>query len=127
LELQNKYNIDSNRIYGTGQSMGANILLYLLAHNQNLFTSSLIIDGHWVKDDLLGLINSSFTYLVTGGDDNSFKYQKEVKNYFNLFNITYGVITNLNAQEKVVILNKKLNKIYLSNYKYNFISYDNLK
>ena len=126
LELQNKYNIDSNRIYGTGQSIGANILLYLLAHNQNLFTSSLIIDGHWIKEDLLGLINSSFTYLVTGGDDNSFKYQKEVKNYFNLFNITYGVITNLNAQEKVVILNKKLNKIYLSNYKYNFISYDNL-
>ena len=127
LELQNKYNIDSNRIYGTGQSMGANIILYLLAHNQNLFTSSLIIDGHWIKEDLLGLINSSFTYLVTGGDDNSFKYQKEVKNYFNIFNITYGVITNLNAQEKVVILNKKLNKIYLSNYKYNFISYDNLK
>ncbi len=125
-EVQNKYNIDSNRIYGTGQSMGANIILYLLSHNQNLFTSSLIIDGHWIKEDLLSLINSSFTYLVTGGDGKSFKYQKEFKNYFNLSNITYGVITNLNAQEKVALLNKKLNMMYLNNYRHNFISYDNL-
>jgi len=106
--------------------MGANIILYLLSHNQNLFTSSLIIDGHWIKEDLLSLINSSFTYLVTGGDGKSFKYQKEFKNYFILSNISYGVITNLNAQEKVALLNKKLNMMYLNNYRHNFISYDNL-
>ena len=41
-----KYNVDQNRIYGTGQSMGGMITLYLLANYQNLSAAGLIVDIH---------------------------------------------------------------------------------
>jgi len=46
-----------------------------------------IIGGNKIKEELLGLINSSFAYLVKGEIDKSFKCQNEIKNYFNLSNI----------------------------------------
>ena len=123
LEILKKYNIDSNKVYGTGQSMGAMTILYLLANNQNLFTAGLIVDGQWKKDELLGLVNASFTYFAAGGDEKSFNGQSEIKEYFDYKNISYGCLTEINAREKVEILNDITKNLYDLGYKYNFISY----
>ena len=122
-KLQNEYNIDPNLIYGTGQSMGAMTNLYLLANYPNLLTAGLIVDGQWIKEELLGLVNSTFTYFAAGGDMKAFNGQNETKNYLDSLNISYGCLTDLNAKEKVEILNNASKEMYASGKQYNFITY----
>lgn len=121
--LEIEYNIDSNRIYGTGQSMGAMTTLYLLANNPDLFAAGLIADGHWMLDELYGLVNATFTFFAAAGDPNPYNCQIEVKQYFDSQNIKYGVLDDLDAQEKVETLNNAAQKMYDLGYKQNFISY----
>ena len=47
-DIQGKYNIDKNKIYGTGQSMGAMVTLYLLSNHPDLYAAGLIVDGFWI-------------------------------------------------------------------------------
>ena len=68
-QIKTEYNIDPNRIYGTGQSMGAMTTLYLLANNPDLFAAGLIVDGQWKIDELEGWTNATFTYFAAVGDD----------------------------------------------------------
>ena len=121
-ELEEKYNIDSNRIYGTGQSMGAMTTLFLLANN-DIFAAGLIADGHWLIEELYGLSNATFTFCAAEGDPNPFNSQNEVKEYFDVSNIKYGTLDLINAQDKVEILNEAAQKMYDLGYKRNFISY----
>ena len=122
--IKGKYeNIDSKRIYGTGQSMGAMTILYILANYPNLFTAGLVVSGQWKKEELFGLINSTFTYIVSIGDEKSFEGQKEIKKYINNNNIKYGSINNVNARENINILEAYVRTMYSLGYKHNFISY----
>ena len=59
--------------------MGAIITLYLLA-NKNIFVAGLIANGHWLIDELKGLIDATFTFCAEEGDPNPFISQNEVKN-----------------------------------------------
>lgn len=125
-EIQEKYkNIDKKRIYGTGQSMGAMVTLYFLTNNPELFTAGLIISTNFNINELYGLVNASFTYIVSEGDINSYNGQYELKQYFDEYNVSYNNISNVNAQEKIEILNKEVEIIYEKGSKRNFISYRN--
>ena len=121
-KLEEEYSIDPNRIYGTGQSMGAMAILYLLA-NKDILAAGLIADGHWLIDELKGLVNATFTFCAAEGDPNPFNCQNEVKEYFNNNTIKYGSLDLINARDKVEILNNDANKMYDLGYKQNFISY----
>ena len=79
--IQDKYNIDKKRIYGTGQSMGAMVTLYYLSNHPYLYTAGLIVDGHWELDELHGLVNSTFTFFAAEGDPNPYNCQNQVKNF----------------------------------------------
>lgn len=124
-KLVNEYKIDQNKIYGTGQSMGAMTTLYLLANNQNLYAAGLIVDGQWIKEELLGLANATFTYFAAGGDEKAFNGQKEIKQYLNSLNINYGELTELNATEEIRFLNIAANQMFKKGYSHNFITYKN--
>ena len=124
-EIQEKYNIDKKRIYGTGQSMGAMVTLYLLANNPDLYTAGLIVDGHWNISELHGLANATFTYFAAEGDPNPYNGQNELKEYFEKNNISYSNMSNVNATENVEILNKEAEKMYEKGNKRNFITYAN--
>ena len=124
-EIQNKYKIDKNKIYGTGQSMGAMVTLFLLANNPDLYAAGLIVDGHWDINELHGLVNSTFTYFAAEGDPNPYNCQNEVKKYFEKNNVSYGNMDHVNATEKVEILNKESEKMYEKGNKRNFITYAN--
>ena len=122
-EIQQKYNIDKKRIYGTGQSMGAMVTLYLLANNPDLYAAGLIVDGHWNISELHGLVNATFTYFAAEGDPNPYNGQNELKEYFEKNNVSYSNMSNVNATENVEILNKKAEKMYEKGNKRNFITY----
>ena len=121
--IKSKYPIDSNRIYGTGQSLGAMAILYLLANYPNLFTAGLVIGGQWKINELYGLINSTFTYIVSVGDENAFNGQNEVKNYIYSNNIKFGSISNIDAQEKSDLLDIYTKNMYNLGYRHNFINF----
>ena len=122
-KLEEQYNIDKNRIYGTGQSMGAMTTLYLLANHQDLFAAGLIADGHWALEQLYGLVNASFTFFAAEGDPNPFNTQNEVKEYFNNNSYPYGCLELINARENADALNKDTDEMYKKGNKQNFISF----
>ena len=122
-KLEEQYNIDKNRIYGTGQSMGAMATLYLLANHQDLFAAGLIADGHWVLEQLYGLVNATFTFFAAEGDPNPFNTQNEVKEYFNNNSYPYGCLELINARENADVLNKDTDDMYKKGHKQNFISF----
>lgn len=121
--LEEKYSIDKNRIYGTGQSMGAMATLYLLANHQDLFAAGLIADGHWELEQLYGLVNATFTFFAAEGDPNPFNTQNEVKEYFNNNSYPYGCLELINARENADVLNKDTDDMYKKGNKQNFISF----
>ena len=124
-KLLSEYNIDSNKIYGTGQSMGAMTTLYLLANKPDLYAAGLIVDGQWKMDELQGLKNATFTYFAAGGDEKAFNGQNNVKKFLESNNIEYGNLNDINAQEKVEILNNITKNMYNLSYQHNFITYMN--
>jgi predicted peptidase len=122
-KLEKDYSIDKNRIYGTGQSMGAMTTLYLLANHQDLFAAGLIADGHWLLEQLYGLVNATFTFFAAEGDPNPFNTQNEVKEYFNNISYPYGSLELINARENAEVLNKETDAMYQKGNKQNFISF----
>ena len=122
-KLAENYTIDKNRIYGTGQSMGAMTTLYLLANHQDLFAAGLIADGHWLLEQLYGLVNATFTFFAAEGDPNPFNTQNEVKEYFKNNSYPYGCLELINARENADVLNKDTDDMYKEGFKQNFISF----
>ena len=119
----NKYNIDNNRIYITGQSMGASTILFLLSKYQDFFTASLIIESNFIFEELLHLIKTPFTYLTTSGSEKALDIEKIIIKYFNDSNIPYGLLNDVDTHEKMEALNYNVNQIYKLGYKNNFINY----
>ena len=122
-EIQSNYSIDKNKIYGTGQSMGAMATLYLLSNHSYLYTAGLIVDGYWNIDELHGLVNSTFTYFAAEGDPDAFNGQNKLKEYFDLNNIIYSNMSHVNALENVTILNEEAFEMYKKGSNKNFITY----
>ena len=122
-ELGNKFNLDINRIYGTGQSIGAMGLLYLLSNNAKLLTASILINGFYMHDELSELINTTFTFISSKENVKSFNSQKEIKDYFDSYNISYGLIDNISNKEDIEALNQKVKYMLYKNYRNNFITY----
>ena len=120
--LEEEYNIDHNRIYGTGQSMGAMATLFLLANN-DILAAGLMADGFWLMEELDGLSNSTFTFCAAEGDPYPFNNQNEIKKNFDSLNIKYGSLDLINARDNVENLNNAVQKMYDLGYKQNFISY----
>lgn len=72
-KLIKDYSINTDRIYSTGQSMGAMTTLYLLANYQNLLAAGLVVDGQWKLDELQGLPNTTFTYFAAGSNGKAYE------------------------------------------------------
>lgn len=72
LWLAETYSVDTGRIYGTGQSMGAMTTMYLEAQYPDLFAACLIVDGQWDPAELTGLTDSKMFYFAAEGDDRAY-------------------------------------------------------
>lgn len=76
--VESKYNVDKNRIYATGQSMGCMIFMYLAAEHPDLFAAELFVDGQWDITKLTGLESQKYFYFAAEGDSKAAAGQKEV-------------------------------------------------
>ena len=124
-KIQNELSIDSNRIYGIGQSTGADILFNLVTNNPNLFSSMIIINGININKEILSSMNTTFIYFVTEENLNAFNVQTEIKKFLNKSNIEFGSLVNVNPQE--LNQNKNLTNTFDKKYKFNFITFSKIK
>ena len=122
-KTKNDFNIDSNRIYGIGQSIGADVLINLLKNNSILFSSIIIINGINLNKEIISQINTSFLYFASEENLTAFNIQIDIKNYLNIKNITFASISNINPKENVTILNQNFNDMFNQNYIFNFITF----
>lgn len=94
-----KYGADPDRIYGTGQSMGAMTTLYTAAQNPDLYSAVMIVDGQWDISTLKGIEDVNFLYITAGGDEKATTGQTEVKEMLKADGVAYSEISDLDASK----------------------------
>lgn len=119
--VSSTYSVDTNRIYGTGQSMGGMTMLYLASTYPDLFAAELFVSCQWDINELDKLDSQKFIYIVSNGDEKASAGQKEVMEMLNSKNVKYGSLEDLDAQSGDN--NDKVNEMLNKNNKINFISF----
>ena len=84
-------NVDTDRIYTTGQSMGCMTSLYLAANHPDLFAAELFVSGQWDVSELQGLENQTFFYVAAGGDPKASAGQSNLMADFDSKGVDYSV------------------------------------
>lgn len=65
-KIANEKNIDQNRLYTTGQSMGGMISMYFNVTYPNVFAASIFVDCHWDSATFPELVKHKFTFITAG-------------------------------------------------------------
>ena len=110
-----KYNLDSSRVYATGQSMGCMTFLLLASKYQDLFAACLFVSGQWDISKLEGLRTQKFIYAASMGDDKASTGQAEVIKFFRDSGVNFTYYCNVDA--------KKFSAELDSNQAHNFITF----
>lgn len=71
-DIVNDNDIDSNRLYTTGQSMGGMISMYYNITYPDLFAASIFVDCHWDTEKFEKLAKHTFTFITAGKNGSSF-------------------------------------------------------
>lgn len=66
-------NIDTDRIYTTGQSMGGMISMYYNVAYPEIFAASIFVDCHWDKATFDTLVKHKFVYFMAGNKGGAYK------------------------------------------------------
>lgn len=77
--IVNQYNIDRNRLYTTGQSMGGMMSMYFNIAHPDLFAASLFVGCQWDTSKMAGFANDKFFYIVAAGDEKAPKGMAALK------------------------------------------------
>ncbi len=72
------YAVDTNRIYGTGQSMGCMTMMITAANDPDLFAACMFVDGQWDVNELTGLAGQTFSYFAAEGDSRAYEGMQEL-------------------------------------------------
>jgi len=92
-DVEANYSVDTDRVYGTGQSMGAMTVMYLAATYPDLFAAELIVSGQWDISVLSALADEQFLYFAAGGDENASGGQTDVEALLDSAGVAYGTTT----------------------------------
>ena len=63
-----EYNVDTNRLYTTGQSMGGMMSFYFNITHPDLFAASLFVSSQWDTSKMQDFGKKHFFYIVAGGE-----------------------------------------------------------
>ena len=67
-----EYNVDTNRLYTTGQSMGGMMSFYFNITHPDLFAASLFVSSQWDTKKMQDFGRKHFFYIVAGGDQKAY-------------------------------------------------------
>ncbi len=88
--MSETYAVDTNRIYGTGQSMGCMTTLILASTYPDLYAACMFVDGQWDITTLTGLEDQTFVYFAAEDDTNAWNGAQEVMGMFDEDNTSYA-------------------------------------
>lgn len=71
--LVSEKNIDSNRLYTTGQSMGGMISMYYNVTYPDVFAASIFVDCHWDNGTFNQLVKHKFVYFIAGNQGKAYQ------------------------------------------------------
>ncbi len=117
-----RYNIDKNRLYTTGQSMGGMISFYLNATHPDLFAASIFVGSQWDINVLQPLTHATFFYIVSAGDGKASNGVKEVENLLAQNRVKYGT-TEFSAKLPQAEQEQKIANVVKEGYKANFVQF----
>jgi len=84
-----EYAVDTDRIYGTGQSMGCMTTLILASEYPDLYAACMFVDGQWDISLLSGLEDQTFVYFAAEDDTNAWNGAQEVMEMFDEDGVSY--------------------------------------
>ena len=87
--VSEEYAVDTNRIYGTGQSMGCMATLILASEYPDLYAACMFVDGQWDVNTLSGLEGQHFIYFAAEDDTNAYNGMQEVMGMFDEDAVSY--------------------------------------
>lgn len=122
-DIETTYHVDTQHIYGTGQSMGCMTVMYLAAQHPDLFTATLLVDGQWDIQALDGLKSQKFIYVAAGGDDKASAGQAEVEQMMKHASYGYSKLTNMDAKENTLVRNTEASLVLDKGFDKNFFSW----
>lgn len=91
--VTSSYSIDTNRLYGTGQSMGCMTILCLSTEHPDLFAAELFVSGQWDISTLNNLSSQKFFYIAAEGDEKASGGQTEVEEMLKSAGTLYSTAT----------------------------------
>lgn len=121
--VASQYSVDTDRIYGTGQSMGAMTTLYLAANNPDLYAAVLIVDGQWDTAELKGLESQKVFYIAAGGDEKASQGQEDVKAMLDADGVSYAEVSDVDAQASADDINSTVKSLLSKGKDINFLTW----
>ena len=122
-KIKNDYDIDEDKVYSTGQSMGCMTSLYLTANNPDLFAATLLVDGQWEISQIQGIKDRKFIYFAAEGDKKAYEGQTNVKNYLRENSVDYAEVKDVDAKLDAESLNKIADELFAKGLDKNFITW----
>ncbi len=116
------YNIDQKRLYTTGQSMGGMISFYLNATYPDFFAASIFVGSQWDVNVLKPLVNQTFCYIVSAGDQKASAGMKELGSMLSDNGVVYGSDV-FSAQLPQAEQEQKVEELLSQGHKINFIQF----
>ncbi|MCR5100373.1 MAG: prolyl oligopeptidase family serine peptidase [Butyrivibrio sp.] len=90
--MTEEYSVDTERIYGTGQSMGCMTTLILASEYPDLYAACMFVDGQWDISTLSGLEGQTFVYFAAEDDTNAWEGMQEVMAMYDEDGVDYTYI-----------------------------------
>lgn len=87
--LSERYAVDTDRIYGTGQSMGCMIHLILAAEHPDLYAACMLVDGQWDANELRCVEGQRFVYFAAEDDERAFTGMRALMRQFDADSAAY--------------------------------------
>lgn len=118
-----KYGIDKNRIYTTGQSMGGMLSFHFNVKYPDLFAASIFVGSQWDNNLLSVLKDEKFFYIVSAGDPKASNGMQLLKDKFKAENISFAQ-TEFSAKLPEKEQNKYIENLLKEGNTHNFVLFE---
>lgn len=80
-QICNEFNIDENRIYGTGQSMGCMQTIVTAINYPDLYAAMYLVAGQWEAEDCAPLADKKIWIVVSEDDQRAYPGMNDITDY----------------------------------------------
>ena len=87
--MSDEYAVGTDRIYGTGQSMGCMTTLILASEYPDLYAACMFVDGQWDTELLSNLEGQTFVYFAAEDDTSAWTGAQDLMNRYDADGVTY--------------------------------------